>query len=143
MPSQSEDDQQVPCLAWIFPSQTWAVLKLVRQALYLLSRLSNLLLRNSKNNKFYSYSDFLWSCFQLSSNKTLNIVQVLFVSLKGTDLYDTVLFVLYSCVIYLVYAHLTLQLLIFLVYTEGGQDFSYGVKICVLFRCEIHRGSFN
>lgn len=47
-------------------------------------------------------------------------------SLKGAGFYDTVLLV-YSLLIYLVYACLTLLLWVVLVYTEGVQVFSSGI----------------
>lgn len=47
-------------------------------------------------------------------------------SLKGAGFYDTVLLV-YSLLIYLVYARLTLLLWVVLVYTEGVQVFSSGI----------------
>ena len=48
-------------------------------------------------------------------------------SLKGADFYDAVLLVVYSLLIYLVYARLTLLLWVVLVYTEGVQVFSSGI----------------
>lgn len=47
-------------------------------------------------------------------------------SLKGAGFYDTVLLV-YSLLIYLVYARLTLLLWVVLVYTEGVRVFSSGI----------------
>lgn len=47
-------------------------------------------------------------------------------SLKGAGFYDTVLLV-YSFLIYLVYARLTLLLWVVLVYTEGVRVFSSGI----------------
>lgn len=48
-------------------------------------------------------------------------------SLKGADFYDAVLLVVYSLLIYLVYARLTLLLWVVLVYTEGVLVFSSGI----------------
>lgn len=54
-------------------------------------------------------------------------------SLKGADFYDAVLLVVYSLLIYLVYAHLSLLLWVVLVYTEGVQVFSSGIIKYVYF----------
>lgn len=54
-------------------------------------------------------------------------------SLKGADFYDAVLLVVYSLLIYLVYAHLSLLLWVVLVYTEGVRVFSSGIIKYVYF----------
>lgn len=48
-------------------------------------------------------------------------------SLKGVGFYDAVFLVVYSLLIYLVYARLTLLLWVVLVYTEGVRVFSSGL----------------